>query len=214
MPRFVPKAYRHNTWYTPLFATLLFLGGSALGALTYAFIAAYRHRKPKIECRVDRAPLFESLGGTALPRSQIENSDGDQTYSYNHLQIAQVQVQNQSKQDFDHFEFGLTLAAQAVVIQFEVQTADRHHRMKQLDPSTFSQPQAKADLSLQPFNRDDTYTLRLLSITAQPNQRLGEITFSSPLAVRFVDMPLLEETLKDSVKSTTIALGPFSFSFD
>jgi hypothetical protein len=202
------------SWYTLLFATLLFLGGSALGALAYAFIAAYRHRKPKIGCRVDRAPLFESLSGTALPRAQIEISDGEQTYSYNQLQLVQVQVQNQSKQDFDHFEFGLTLAAQAVIIQLEVQTADRHHRVQQLEPSTFSQPQAKADLSLQPFNRDDTYTLRLLCITAQPNQRLGEITFSSPVAVRFVDMPLFEETLKDSVKSTTISLGPFSFSFD
>ena len=201
-------------WYTLLFATLIFLGGSAIGALAYALISAYRHRKPKIGCRVDRAPLFESLGGTDTPRSQIEISDGEQTYSYNHLQIAQVQVQNQSKQDFDHFELGLTLAAEDVVIQLEVQTADRHHLVKQLDPFTFSQPQAKADLILQPFNRDDTYTLRLLSITAQPNQRLGEITFSSPVAVRFADMPLIEETIKDSVKSTTISLGPFSFSFD
>ncbi|MBD2037710.1 hypothetical protein H6F76_22405 [Leptolyngbya sp. FACHB-321] len=202
------------SWYTLLFATLIFLGGSAIGALAYAFITAYRQRKPRVGCRVERAPLFESLGGTALPRAQLELSDGEQTYSYDHLQLAQVQVQNQSKQDFDHFEFGLTLSAQDVVIQLEVQTADRHHRVTQLEPSTFSQPQAQVDLSLQPFNRDDTYTLRLLSITAQPNQRLGEITFSSPVAVRFVDMPLLEETLKDSVKSTTISLGPFSFSFD
>ena len=201
-------------WYTLLFATLIFLGGSAIGALAYALISVYRHRKPKIGCRVDRALLFESLGGTDTPRSQIEISDGEQTYSYNHLQIAQVQVQNQSKQDFDHFELGLTLAAEDVVIQLEVQTADRHHLVKQLDPFTFSQPQAKVDLSLQPFNRDDTYTLRLLSITAQPNQRLGEITFSSPVAVRFADMPLIEETIRDSVKSTTISLGPFSFSFD
>ena len=201
-------------WYTLLFATLLFLGGSAIGALAYASVSAYRNRKPKIGCRVDRAPLFESLGGTDTPRSQIEISDGEQTYSYNHLQMAQVQVQNQSKQDFDQFELGITLSAEDVVIQLEVQTADRHHLVKQLDPFTFSQPQAKVDLILQPFNRDDTYTLRLLSITAQPNQRLGEITFSSPVAVRFADMPLIEETIKDSVKSTTISLGPFSFSFD
>jgi hypothetical protein len=201
-------------WYTLLFATLIFLGGSAIGALAYASISAYLNLKPKIGYRVDRAPIFESLGGTSSPRSQIEISDGDKTYSYNHLQIAQVQVQNQSKQDFDQFELGITLSSQDVVIHLEVQTSDRHHFVKQLDPFTFSKPKSKADLILQPFNRDDTYTLRLLSITAQPNQRLGEITFSSPVAVRFVDMPLIEETIKDSVKSTTISLGPFSFSFD
>jgi hypothetical protein len=202
------------SWYTLLFATIIFLGGSAIGASMYAAISTYLNLKPKIGCRVDTAPIFEDLAGTAHPQAQIEISQGDQTYNYAHLQIAQVQVQNQSQQDFDQFELGITLSSQDGVIHLEVQTPDRHHLVKQLDPSAFSVPKSQADLILQPFNRGDSYTLRLLNITTEANQRLGEIAFSSPVAVRFVDMPPIEEAIKDTVKSATISLGPFSFSFD
>lgn len=202
------------SWYTLLFATIIFISGSAVGALMYAAISTYLNLKPKIGCRVDTAPLFEDMSGVAYPRSQIEISDGYKTYSYNHLQIAQVQVKNQSKQDFDQFELGITLSSKDAVIHLEVQSPDHHHLVKQVDPFTFTEPKSKADLILQPFNRDDAYTLRLLSITAEPNQRLGEINFSSPVAVRFVDLPRIQETIKDTAKSATISLGPFSFSFD
>ncbi|MBW4541273.1 MAG: hypothetical protein KME43_19360 [Myxacorys chilensis ATA2-1-KO14] len=202
------------SWYTLLFAAIIFIGGSAIGVSIYAAISAYLNLKPKIGCRVDTDPLFEDLSGVADLRSQIEISDGHKTYSYSNLQIAQVQVKNQSKQDFDQFELGITLSSKDVVIHLEVQSPGRHHLVKQIDPFTFTEPKPKADLILQPFNRDDAYTLRLLSITAEPNQRLGEINFSSPVAVRFVDLPRIQETIKDTAKSATISLGPFSFSFD
>ena len=202
------------SWYTLLFATIIFAGGGVIGVLIYAAISAYLSRKAKIGCRVDTVPIFEDISGASYSRSQIEISNGSKAYSYDNLQVVQVQLQNQSRQDFDQLEFGITLSSDDVIVHIEVNSPDRHHVVKQIDSLSFAEPKSKIDLSLQPFNRDDLYTFRLLGITAEPCQALGEINFSSPVAVRFVDMPPIQEAIKETAKSTTISLGPFSFSFD
>ncbi len=201
-------------WYTLLFATIIFTAGGVIGVLGYAAISGYLSRKPKIGCRVDTVPIFEDISGASHARSQLEISDGSKTYSYDNLQVVQLQVQNQSRQDFDQFEFGITLSSEDVVVHIEVNSPDRHHVVKHIDSLSFAEPKSKIDLDLQPFNRDDHYTFRLLIITAEPCQSLGEINFSSSIAVRFVDMPAIQEAIKETAKSTTISLGPFSFSFN
>jgi hypothetical protein len=67
---------------------------------------------------------------------------------------------------------------------------------------------------LRPFNRGDSYSLRLLIISHEPKKQPGEIHFSSPHSIEFVNLPTITEVLEKTAASTSIALGPFNLSFD
>lgn len=201
-----------NSWYflLPLVAVALISG--SVGALLCAGVSAYLNRKPAVGRRVDILPKFEDLYGVAS-QLDIVISDGLKTYQYSNLHTVEVELANQSRQDFDQFEFGITLSSGDTVIYIEAQPIDRHHWIKSISVPTFVRPQPSVDLVLQPFNRNDAYKFRLLVITTEVCCYPNKIVFSSPLAIRFVDMPTTQETMKKAARVMSLSIGPFKLSF-
>jgi hypothetical protein len=196
--------------FAPLILVTLISAG--IGALLYAGVSAYLNRKPVIGRRVDILQKFEDLHGLSL-QSQITISDGQNSYRYEHLHIVQVEVANQSRYDFDQFQFGITLSSDDILIYIEAQPIDRHHLIKQLSPVTFAAPRSSVDLILQPFNRDDIYRFRLSIVTETTRCSPNPIVFSTPEAVRFVDMPTTQKALENAARTIALPLGPFKISF-
>ncbi len=196
-----------------LLAIALVIGGVA-GAFLYAAVMTYRYRQPPIGRRIEVFPTFADICGGSCSRSQITISDGDRDYPYNDLQLIQIQLANQSHHDFEHLQVGISLPDNQGVVYVEVRSPDRSHQIKQLTPLSFAEPQSQVDLLLCPLNREDHYSLRLFVILPQTEESIGQVTLSSPQAVQFVDMPTVKEAVEEAAKSTSISLGPFSFSFN
>jgi hypothetical protein len=203
----------HFLWHSLPSILIGFVAGGVSGVLVYSAIVAYLNRKPVIARRIDIVPKFEDLYGSSGLQSQITFSNGEKSYHYRHLHTVQVELTNQSKRDFDEFEFGITLASDTAIVYIEVQSPDRHRVVKSLTPLSFDQPRSQVDLSLQPFNREDTYTFRLLVTEPEDCLSPSNVTLSSPEAIRFVDLPNTEEMLKAAARSIAIPIGPFKISF-
>lgn len=201
-------------WYTILLIAVIILGSSAIGAVIYAAISAYRNKKQAIASRVDVFPAFDDTFGASGLRNHITISDGQKQYQYEELQTVQIELLNQGKHDFEEFKFGIALSSGDVAAYIEGRSPDRHHQLEQVTPITFTEPKSEIDFILRPFNRKDSYLLRLLVITSEKDKQPGEIKFSSPEAIRFVDLPTTQELVKKVARSTSLALGPFNISFD
>ncbi|MEP0914414.1 hypothetical protein NDI45_26275 [Leptolyngbya sp. GB1-A1] len=200
-------------WHFLPLPLTIFLGGVAVGVLGCSAIAAYLDRRPVITQRIDIIPKFEDFFGSLELQSPITVSKGEKSYNYCDLHTVQVELTNQSRQDFDAFEFGINLASDTAIVHMEVQAPDHHRVVKPITPFSFTQPRSQVDLSLQPFNREDTYTFRLLVVVPEGSSSLGTVTLSSPEAARFAELPTTQELLKKAAKAISLPLGPFKISF-
>lgn len=63
-------------WYIILLIVIIIFGSSAIGALIYAAISAYRNKKQAIASRVDVFPAFADTFGASGLRNHITISDG------------------------------------------------------------------------------------------------------------------------------------------
>ena len=201
-------------WYTILLIVIILFSSGAIGAFIYAAISLYRNKKQVIASRVDVFPTFEDTFGASGLRTYITISDGQKEYQYEELQTVQIELLNQGKQDFNEFKFGIALSSGDVAVYVEAQSPDRHHQLEQVTPISFTEPKSEIDFILHSFNRKDSYLLRLLVVTSEKSKPPGDIKFSSPEAIRFVDLPTSEELIKKVAPSTSLALGPFNISFD
>lgn len=204
-------------WLTISIIAIALLVSGGLGAVIYAAIAAYRNRKPAIARRVETPPRFQDLLGSSCPRTQIRISDGYKSYQYDNLRVVQIHLLNQSQQDFDEFKLGISLnvdGAEDGAVHVEARSGDRDHQVKQLTPLSFAEPQPTLDIVLIPFNRQDSYTLRLLIAASEDVELSDKICLSSAHAIRFVDLPTVKEAVQEAAMATSLSLGPFQFSFD
>jgi hypothetical protein len=207
------KALLHIDLYAVTVIGVIFSIGAVIGALLQAAISAYRHKKPTINTRVDVLarfnPLFES---DLLNTYQIIVTDGTKEYEYSSLAQIEILLTNRSQKDFLEFKLGVKLSNENVAIYAESQAVDRHHHLKLLTPVTLSQPQSEMDFLLQPFNRGDSYSLRLLIKISPDTQVPGEISITSPEAVSFINLPTIAEIVEQAASRASIGLGPFQIS--
>jgi len=82
-----------------------------------------------------------------------------------------------------------------------------------MTPIIFADPKSEIDFLLRPFNRKEFYLLRLLIVISEKSKQLGDIEFSSPEAIRFVELPTTKELVGKVARSTSLSLGPFNISF-
>lgn len=195
----------------PILVTALL--SSMAGALVYAGLSTYRQRPQPIGHRVDVFPDFATPVGAICSRSQVIVSDGQQAYRHDELHLIQIYISNEGDQSFEEFIFGITLGWGDVAVFVEAQSEDRQHKVKQLTPISFAEPQSELDFLLYPFSRRDSYSLRLLVLIGDGKQQPGEISFSSPESIRFVKMPTIDELVKETARFSSISLGPFDLSF-
>ncbi|XWK89492.1 MAG: hypothetical protein U7127_05355 [Phormidium sp.] len=203
----------HIDWYAVTIIGVILIIGAVIGALLQSAIAASRTIKPIINTRIDVLakfdPLFESH---LLDTYKIVVTDGAKEYKYNSLAQVEIYLNNKSLQDFPEFKVGVKLANDDVAIYAESHTDDRHHHLKLLTPVTLNEPQSEMDFLLQPFNRGDSYSLRLLIKLSEDSQVPGEISITSPEAVSFINLPTIAEIVEQAASRASIGLGPFQIS--
>jgi hypothetical protein len=187
--------------------------GAAIGALLQTAISAYRNKKPTINTRVDVLakfnPLFESSLGDTY---NIIVSDGKTEYKYSSLAQVEIMLTNKSQENFPNFKLGVKLSNDDRAIYAESQTSDRHHHLKLLTPVMLTEPKSEMDFLLQPFNRGDSYSFRLLIKLSQDSQVPGQISITSPEAVSFINLPTITEIVEQAASRASIGLGPFQIS--
>lgn len=209
------KAILDVNWYAIIIIGGILIIGAIIGALLQTAIAASRAIKPIINTRVDVLakfnPVFES---SLLDSYKIVVTDGAKEYKYNSLGQVEILLNNKSTKDFPEFKVGVKLANDDLAIYAESQTDDRHHHLKLLTPVTLKEPQSEMDFLLQPFNRRDKYSLRLLIKVSQNNEVPGEISITSPEAVSFVKLPTITEVVEQAASQASIGIGPFQISLN
>lgn len=207
------QAMLHSDWYGFIIIGVILSIGAVIGALLQAVISGYRSIKPIINTRIDVLakfnPLFESY---LLDTYKIVVTDGAKQYEYNLLAQVEILLTNKSLQDFPEFKVGVKLSDEDIAIYAESQTADRHHNLKLLTPVTLNEPQSEMDFLLQPFNRGDSYSLRLLIKVSENSQVPGEISITSPEAVSFIKLPTITEVVQQAASRASFGLGPFQIS--
>jgi len=174
------------------------IGGGAVGAIIAAVVTTYRNRIQPVGRRVEILPLLTSSFSGSVLKPGVTVSDGTSDYKFSNLYVADVQVVNRGNRDNPTFGFGMTLSTGDTAVHVEPYGLDRHHAASLATPVTPAKPSGTLDFVLKPFNRGDSYTLKVFIVAggSQP----GPITIGSSEPVRFTDMPTLSESIATAAR--------------
>jgi len=189
-------------------ATLL--GGGAVGAIITGLVSSYRGRVQPIGKRVEVSALFASDFGGANFSTSVTVSDGSADYKFSNLHVADVQLVNRGNRDLATFDFGITLTDGDKVVHVEPSGLDRHHTATLKRACAPSSPSSVLDFELRPFNRGDSYTMRLFIVAASDEP--GAISIGSSEPVRFTEIPSVVETIAEAARTVSIGIGPLVVS--
>jgi hypothetical protein len=122
------------------------------------------------------------------------------------LSVARLTLINKGNQDLKEFLFGVTLDEGSEAFQIKSTTLDRHHIATCLTPPTVPRLLAELDFKLEPFNRNEPYTLDIY-FTYYTGQA-GKINLSSPHSTRFIEMGTLPRTFWDTSIEILLNITP------
>lgn len=192
-------------WVTVIVALL---SGGAMGAIISALVTSYRARVQPVGKRIDILPLFQSAGpDTSLQAKVVITSDG-RTRTFQNLFVAEIVVVNCGNRDLGQFAFGVTFSDGDKCIHVDDSSLDRHHKVTQTIAASPLTPASEVDFVLEPFNRRDSYTLKLYIVVPEQNPSPGTISLGTSCPVRFVNMPTVGEQLARSLKDAVVRIGP------
>lgn len=197
--------------WPPIIAALI--GGGAAGAIINATVAAFRGRQQPVGHRVDLVPVFRPSGGASQLEAAIAVTNQGKTATFKNLFLAEIQVVNKGNQDLDEFPFGATLGDGDVCIHVEATPPDRFHMFRVLTPATPHSPQQQVDFALKPFNRGDSYAVKLYLVIPDSRIEPEPIALGSASPVKFVKMPTAGEIFAEVASSEVLRLGPFYIRF-
>lgn len=183
------------------------LGGGAVGAVITSLVTSYRGRVQPVGRRVEVSPLFTSdFAGSAF-NTNVTVSDGTADYKFPNLHVADIQLVNRGNRYLSSFTFGITLDKSDSAVHVEPYGLDRHHVATLLSACTPASPATELDLQLQPFNREDSYTMKVFLVAG--GKEPGQILLGSSEPIRFTEIPSLSETIAKIASSSVIAqVGP------
>ncbi len=190
------------------------VGGGAVGALITAVAKSVGGRQQPVGVRTQVFPLFhDRLGGSALT-ARIVVTSGDETFQYSNLFVCHLLIVNRGNRDILSFPFGVTLEAADAAIYAEVETPDRHHELQMPEHVLPTTPTSAVDFIAEPFNRGDTYTIKLYVTIGDQAALPGDVKLSSPRPVRFVTVPTWGETIARIASSVELVkVGPLAVSW-
>jgi hypothetical protein len=179
------------------------IGGGAVGAIITAIVTSYRNRVQPVGRRIEILPLLTSSSPGSTLKPEVTLSDGSTDYKFKNLFVADVQIVNRGNKDFPSFAFGMTLAAGDTVVHLEPYGADRHHVACVATAVSPGKPAQEVDVTLKPFNRGDSYSLKVFVVAGSTEP--GAIVVGSSEAIRFTEMPTLSETVAKAASGITIS---------
>jgi len=194
--------------WTQIGASLI--GGGAAGACITALVSAYRNRRQPVGHSIQEVPVFRHTLGDSSLQAKITVSDGTNDFQFDNLFLLDVRIVNRGNRDMAQFPFGVTLSEDNKAIHVESVTPDRHHAVIERSDVTPAAPKGEVDFALQPFNRADTYLLKLYVVLPDGRERPGPIAISSPEAIRLTTMPSVGELLAQAARSAVVKVGPMS----
>lgn len=197
------------SWYQVLPALL---GGGAVGALINAAFAARRNRIQPVGRRIDVTPIFRQANGASGLRAKIAITDNGNTNTFENLFIADVQIINRGNRDLDQFPFGITLSGGDTCVHVEQIPPDRHHAIIQETTVRPQSPQSELDFTLKPFNRKDSYLLKLYIVIPEGAKDPQRIGLGSSHPVKFTEMPTVADTLTKAAEGLLLTIGPLDIS--
>lgn len=187
------------------------LGGGAVGAMITAYIASYKVRLLPVGRRIEVSPLFTSEFGGPSFSTSVTVTDGQTDYKFPNLHLAEVQIVNRGNRDLAALNFGITLSSTDKVVHVEPTGQDRHHVASAKTRCTPDAPLSTLDFELRPFNRGDSYTLKLFIVASAAVPE--SIAIGSAEPVRFTEIPSVAENLAAVASTLSVMVGPFEVRF-
>jgi len=163
------------------------LGGGAMGAIIKVWYDLRRGRIQPIAKRSRIFPLFRQHARYQDFDAVLSVTHNGTVTEYRTLFVADLTIRNRSNRDYPGFEFGVTLEPNSQCVHVGWENPDQHHRLDSLDEVSPSGPRSELRFKLCPFNRQDTYSLRLYLVPKQPGGAPAIAKLTSPQAVNFVD---------------------------
>lgn len=183
------------------------LGGGAAGAVINSIVAAVRNRIQPVGRRVESLPVFKQTLGKSSLRSMITIHEGTTEHHFHNLFLIDIQIVNRGNRDVEKFPFGITLKPGDKAVYIEHEAPDRHHQVTKITAVTPGNPADELDFELVPFNRGDSYSLKLYVVIPEGREEPGKVQLSSSQPVRFTDMPTIGELVSQAAKSTILDVG-------
>lgn len=160
-----------------------------MGAVLKILYDQRQGRVQSIGHRLRVFPLFHHENSYQNFEAVVTVFHGSSTTEYRNLFVADLTITNRSNRDFGDFEFGVTLQGDQEdrCIHVAWEDPDQHHSLSLVEPVSPSAPKASLKVLAKPFNRRDSYSLRLYLTSARPGGEPGIPKLTSPHSIRFFD---------------------------
>jgi hypothetical protein len=164
------------------------MGGGAVGAIITMIVTTYRNRIQSVGHKIQIDKIFypEAISNTEI--TKITFSGATQTYHFDNLFIATVLLTNSGNKDIEKFVWGITLPESIKIVKIETIPQDRHHSVLLKSDIKFDKTSSEIDFELIPFNRKDTYKIKLYITISAETLELSSIKLGSTHPVKFVAM--------------------------
>lgn len=196
-------------WYSPI---LTLLGGGAAGSIITLLTTSIKNRIQPVSCREEILPIFKkTLSESSLINVSIIN-DG-RMYQFQNLFLINIQITNQGNKDILEFPFGITLGPYDKIVYIEKHSSDRFHSINQVQTITPEIASNEIDFILEPFNRRDSYFIKLYVVITEVKDEPEKPKYGSSYPVKFIKTPTVNEVAARIAESTTFTIGGISMSF-
>jgi hypothetical protein len=190
--------YRWVPWVVGL------LGGGAMGAVLKTIFDTYQRRIQPVGYKIQFTKIFKETVGMSSLRAELQVTDGVETRHFQNLFIADITLSNKGNAHIDEFPFGIKLGGDDVAIYIQTETSDRHHIITQITQVALGATAKEIDFVCKPFNRKDTYSLKVF-ISIPPDKKEPEdISLSTSHPVKFVGLDTYQNFALDVIQG----LGP------
>ncbi len=176
----------NGTW---IGTALALLGGGAMGALIKILYDLGRERRQSISSRVSIFSLFRQDRQFDDFEAVLSVTHNGLVSEFRTLFVADVMLRNGSNRDYSEFEFGISLGAGSECVHVGWENPDQHHVLSLLDAVSASETRSDMKFRLRPFNRKESYSLRLHLVPNSEGCKPTIKQLTSPHAVRFIDIP-------------------------
>ena len=162
------------------------LGGGAMGAIIKIIFDYKQGRIQTIGKRLRVFPLFRSRENYQGLSVVVSVTHNDSKTEYRNLFVADLTVTNRTNKDYGEFEFGVALGEDKCIYA-AWEDPDQHHTLSLIEPVSPSSPKSSLKLCAKPFNRADSYSLRLYLTSGRKGQQPDTPQLTSSHSIRFID---------------------------
>lgn len=190
---------------------LQFFTGSIVGALL-TWLTHFR------KSRIQPIGIHKSAFNANIPKITDKYSASillkrkedslNESFEFGQIASVNIDIKNLGSIDYSNFSFGVNIPSNSRIIAFQAEGIDRMHNAKCSPEIDLSSEISEVDITLTPFNRTETYSIRMLiSTTGKSISLSNDVKVSKKEAVEF--LPL---NSRFSLSNFTLWFGIFFFS--